>query len=61
MSRVFANDSGDPGSIPRRVKPKTKKMVVDAALFNTKHYKVKIKGKAKQSREWSSTLPYNSV
>ena len=38
-----------------------KKMVLDAALLNTQHYKVKIKGKMEQSREWSSALPYTSV
>ena len=32
-------------------------MVLDATLFNTQHYKVRIKGKVKQSRERSSTLP----
>ena len=34
-----------------------KKMVLDAALFNTQHYKVWMKGKVEQSREWSSTFP----
>ena len=38
-----------------------KKMVLDSALLNTQHYKVRIKGKVKQSREWSSTIPYTSV
>ena len=61
MSRVFANGSGDQGSIPGRVIPKTQKIVLDAALLNTQYYKVKIKGKAEQSREWSSILPYTSV
>ena len=28
-----------------------KKMVLDASLFNTQHYKVRIKGKVEQSRE----------
>ena len=32
-----------------------KKMVLDASLLNTQHYKVQIKGKVKQSRERSST------
>ena len=32
-------------------------MVFDAALLNTQHYKVRIKGKVGQSREWSSALP----
>ena len=36
-------------------------MVLDAALFNTQHYKVRIKGKVKQSRERSSALPYIDV
>ena len=61
MSRVFANGLGDQSSIPGQVIPKTQKMVLDAALFNTQHYKVRIKGKVKQSREQSSTLPYTSV
>ena len=37
-------------------------MVLDAALFTTQHYKVKVtKGKVEQSREWSSALLYISV
>ena len=36
-------------------------MVLDAALLNTQHYEVRIKGKVEQSREWSNALPYNSV
>ena len=58
MSWVFAHG---PGSIPGWVIPKTQKMVLDAALVNTQHYKVWIKSKVKQSREWSSTLLYISV
>ena len=42
------------GSIPDRVIPKTLKMVLDASLLNTQHYKVRIKGKVEQSRERSS-------
>ena len=61
MSRVFANGPGDRGSIPGRVIPKTQKMVLDAALFNTQHYKVRIKGKVEQSRERSNALPYTFV
>ena len=60
-SRVFANGPGDRGSIPGRVIPKTQKMVRDAALLSPQYYKVGIKGKVEQSREWSSTLPYTSV
>ena len=37
---------------------KLKNIVLDAALLNTQHYKVRIKGKVEESREWSSTLPY---
>ena len=77
MVRVFANGSGDQGSIFGRVIPKTQKMVLDAALLNlvrfkisvcrdpknptTESYKVQIKDNVKQSREWSSALPYTSV
>ena len=39
----------------------SKKMVLDAALLNTQYYKVRIKGKVEQSREWSSTLLYTSM
>ena len=55
--RVFTNSPGDLGSIPRRVIPKTLKMVLDTSLFNTKQYKVRIKGKVEQSMERSRTLP----
>ena len=61
MRKVFANGPRDRGSIPSRVIPKTQKMVLDATLLNTQHYKVRIKGKVEQSREWSSTLPYTLV
>ena len=53
----FTKSLGDWGSIPGRVTPKTQKMVLDAALLNTQHYKVWIKGKVEQSRERSSALP----
>ena len=42
MVRVFANGPGDLGSIPGRFIPKTQKMVLDAILLNTQHYKVRI-------------------
>ena len=35
IGRVFANGSGDWGSIPGRVISKTQKMVHDVSLFNT--------------------------
>ena len=60
MSRVFANGPGDWGSIPRRVIPKTQKTVLDAALLNTQHYKLRIKGKEGQYKEWGSALSYTS-
>ena len=45
VSGVFANDPRDQGSIQGQVIPKTQKMVFDASLLNTYHYKVWIKGK----------------
>ena len=39
MVRVFANSPGDLDSIPDQVVPKTLKMVLDASLLNTQHYK----------------------
>ena len=61
VDRVFVNGPWDMGSIPGRVIPKTLKMVLDTSLLNTQRYKVRIKGKAEQSRERSSALPYTSV
>ena len=55
--RVFAIGPGDRGSIPGRVIPKTQKRVLDASLLNTQHYKVRIKGKVKQSREGVAPSP----
>ena len=40
---------------------KLKKMVFDASLLNTQHYKVRIKGKVGQSWERICTLPYTFV
>ena len=51
MSSVFANGSGDRGSISAQVITKTQKMVLDAALLNTQHYKLWIRGKVEQFRE----------
>ena len=58
FSAHFANDPGDLGSIPGRVIPNTQKSYL---MLNTQHYKVRIKGKEEQSREWSSALPYTMV
>ena len=59
MNRVFTNGLGDQGSIPGRVIPKTQKMILDATLLDTQHYKVK--HKVEQSRERSNALPNTSV
>ena len=60
-NRVFTNGIGDQGWIPGQDIPKTQKMVLDAILLNPKHYKVRIKGKVEQPREWCSALLYTSV
>ena len=49
------------GSTRGRVIPKTQKMVLDAALLNSQHYKIRIKGKVEQVREWSRALLYTLV
>ena len=36
-------------------------MVLDAALLKIQHYKIMIKSKVEQSREYSGTLPYTLV
>ena len=36
-------------------------MLFDTVLLNTQQYKVRFKGKVKQSTERSSALPYTSV
>ena len=41
----FANVPEDRSLLPGRVIPKIQKVVFDAALLNTQHYKVGIKGK----------------
>ena len=55
--RVFANGPGDLGSIPGWVIPKTLKMVLDASLLNTQHYKVRIKGKVEKSKKGVAPTP----
>ena len=61
FSEWLTNGSGDWGSIPGQVIPKIQKIVLDASLLNTQHYKVRIKGKVEQSRERSSVPPYTSM
>ena len=58
---MFANGPGDLGSIPGRFIPKTQKIVLDATLLNTQHFKIRIKGKVEQPRERSSALPLHLV
>ena len=61
VGRVFANGQRDLGSIPGHIIPKTLKMVLDTALFNTQRYKVRIKDKVEQSGKRSSALLYTRV
>ena len=61
MVRVFANALGDLGSISGRFIPKTQKIVLDATLLKTQHFKVRIKGEVEQSRERGSVLSYTLV
>ena len=61
LNLELANGLGHLGSIPDRVIPKTQKMILDATLVNTQHFKVGIRGKVEQSREKSSALPYTLV
>ena len=53
MSRVFANVVKEIGvqSLVESYQ-RLKKMILDADLLNTQHYKVRIKGQVEQSREW---------
>ena len=55
MCRVFTHIQGDQGSIPGVVIPKTQKWYVMPPCLTL--YKVRIKGKVEQSREWNSALP----
>ena len=59
--RVFANGPEDLGSVPGQVMPNNQKMVLDASLLNTQHYKVRVKGKVEQPRERSSVISYTLV
>ena len=57
MSTGLANGPGDRGSTPGRVILTTQKLILDSALLNTQQYKVWMKGKGEQCREWSGTAP----
>ena len=54
--RVFVNDPEDRDSILGWVIPKIQKTVLDASLFNTRHYKTPIKGK--WSNPGKGVLPF---
>ncbi len=56
LSKVFAYGPGNLWFNPRSSHTKDSKMVLDAILLNTQHYKVRIKGKVEQSRERYSAL-----
>ena len=62
MNWVIANGTGDRGSIPGRVIPKTQKIVLDAILLNSDHYKVRIKEPSGHPRLQSTILlKYSSL
>ena len=61
MVRVFASGPGDLGQSQVESYQRLKKMVLDATLLNSQHYKVRIKGKVEQSRERFSAIPYTLV
>ena len=50
VGKVFANGSGDRGSVLGWVILKTQKMVLDTSLLNTQNYKVRNKGKVEQPK-----------
>ena len=55
---LFANGPRGCGSLPGRIIPKTKKKIVfDAALLNTQHYKVRIKGKVSNPGKGVAPFP----
>ena len=58
---MFANGPRDLGSIPGQVIAKTQKMMLDASLLKTQHYKLRVKGKVCQSLARSSILSYTVV
>ena len=57
MGRMFINNPGDWGSIPGRVKPKTQKMVLNAVLLNTQHYKLRSRVKLSNPEKEAAPSP----
>ena len=51
---LFRQWSGRPGFNSRLSHTEDSKMLLDAALLSTQHYKVRIKGEVDQFSEWSS-------
>ena len=60
LGRVFAYGSGDLCNY-QSSHIINSKMVLVTSLFNTQHWKVRIKDKVEQYKERSSSLPYTSV
>ena len=58
MSWVFV--SGPGAGVQSQVES-YKKKIFDASLLSTEHFKVRIKSKVEQLREWSWALPYTSM
>ena len=56
--RAFASGLGDQGSILGWVIPKTQKMLLDAALLNTQHCKIRVKSKAELLKKESLGHPW---
>ena len=59
MVRVFVNGPGERSSIPSRVIPKTKNIVLNASFLNTHHYKIRIKSKWSNPGKEISPFPTN--
>ena len=57
MSGVFTSGPGDWGSTSGQVIPYTQKMVLDAALLNTQHDKVRVKWSNLRNGVVLSTTP----
>ena len=55
MVRVFTNGLEDRGLIP--VIPNTQKIVLDASMLNTQHYKASIKGKCNNQGKGEAPTP----
>ena len=54
---MFANDPRDLGLIPGCAIQNTQNVKLDNVLLSTKHYKLRVKDRIKQYREWSRTYP----